>query len=172
MSERDFLQKQRLDDMFFEADNLIREKRITEAFSILETILIEAPDYGKAYNHLGWIYDTQYREYAKAVEMYRKCMAYTPEYTAVYLNMSITLSTLGLYEDQKAVLEQALAVPGIDRPGIFNELAIMNELLGNYEEAIAKYKEAARLSLINTNIDTYISSIERCRRKQSLNELW
>jgi tetratricopeptide (TPR) repeat protein len=167
----DFLQRQRLDDLFFEADALIREKRITEAFSILESILIEAPDYGKAYNHLGWIYDTHYREYAKAVEMYRKCMTYTPEYTAVYLNMSITLSTLGLYEDQRAVLEQALTVPGIDKPGIFNELAIMHELLGNYDEAISKYKEAARLSLINANIDTYVASIERCRRKQTLHNL-
>jgi hypothetical protein len=47
----------------------------------------------------------------------------------------------------------------------------MHELLGNYDEAISKYKEAARLSLINANIDTYVASIERCRRKQTLHNL-
>jgi tetratricopeptide (TPR) repeat protein len=164
----DFLQQQRLDDLFFEADQLIKEQKYTEAISTLQAILIEAPDYGKAYNHLGWIYDTKYRNYQMAEDHYRKCIVYTPEYTPVYLNLSITLSTLGKYDDQKDILMKALAVPGIDKATINNELAIMQELLGEYEPAIEHYKLAIRHSLIDANVDLYLNSIERCRKKQRI----
>ncbi len=90
-----------LDELFFEADNLIKEKRFTEAIQKLEAILTDAPDYGKAYNHLGWIYETQYRDYSKSEELYRRCIALTPEYTPVYGNLSITLSTVNKLDEQE-----------------------------------------------------------------------
>lgn len=164
----DFLQQQKLDDLFFEADRLIKEQRITEAISTLEAILLEAPDYGKAYNHLGWIYDSKYRNYKMAAEHYRKCIAYTPEYTAVYLNFSITLSTLGEFDEQEKMLNGALLIPGIDRATINNEMAIMYELKGDYDKAIEYYKTAIRFSLVDANVDLYTGSIERCRKKQHL----
>lgn len=164
----DFLQQQRLDDLFFEADALIKEKRITEAMGVLEALLTEAPGYGKAYNHLGWIYETWYRDHKKAEEHYRKCMALSPEYTPVYLNLSITLSTLGKFEDQQKVLASALEIPGIDKPGIYNELGIMHELKGEYPQAMINYKDAIRFSLVDANVDLYASSLERCKKKQRL----
>lgn len=162
----DFLQKQRLDDLFFEADALIKEKRITEAMSTLEVILVEAPDYGRAYNHLGWIFETQYRDYIKAEEMYRKCIALDPNYTPIYLNLSILLSTLGKYTEQMQLLDKALQVPGIDKPQVYNEMGIACEMQGEYDVAIEHYKMAARLSLVDANIDMYLSSIERCKKKK------
>ncbi len=164
----DFLQQQKLDDLFFEADRLIKEQRITEAITTLEAILMEAPDYGKAYNHLGWIYDSKYRNYQMAAEHYRKCILYTPEYTAVYLNFSITLSTLGQYDEQEKMLNSALTIPGIDRATINNEIGIMHELKGDYDLAIESYKTAIRFSLVDANVDLYTGSISRCRKKQNL----
>lgn len=165
----DFLQKQRLDDLFFEADMLIKEKKITEAISVLEAILVEAPDYGRAYNHLGWIFETQYRDFIKAEDMYKRCIALDPNYTPIYLNTSILLSTLGKYDEQKELLAKALTVPGIDKPGMYNEMAIACEMQGQYDEAMAHYKTAIRLSLVDANIDTYMASIERCKKKALLN---
>ncbi len=167
----DFLQKQKLDDLFFEADALIKEKRITEAISTLEVILVEAPDYGKAYNHLGWIFETQYKDYVKAEDMYRKCLALDPNYTPIYVNFSILLSTLGKYAEQLELLNTALEVPGIDRPNIYNELGICLEMTGRYDDAMEKYKMAARLTLLDANIDTYLNSIERCKKKKTIDTL-
>ena len=161
----DFLQKQQLDDLFFEADSLIKERKITEAISTLEAILVEAPDYGRAYNHLGWIYETQYRDYAKAEDFYKRCIALDPNYTPAYLNLSINLSTLGKYEEQLTYLDAALLIPGIDRAGMYNEMAIAKELLGQFEEAIRFYKEAIRFTLVDANLATYSASIDRCLRK-------
>ena len=164
----DFLQKQRLDDLFFEADALIKEKRITEAISTLEVILVEAPDYGRAYNHLGWIFETQYKDYLKAEEMYRKCLVLDPTYSPIYINFSILLSTLGKYAEQMELLDKALEVPGIDKPQVYNEMAIANEMQGEYDKAIEQYKMAARLSLVDANIDMYLASIERCKKKKQI----
>lgn len=161
----DFLQKQQLDDLFFEADSLIKERKITEAISTLEAILVEAPDYGRAYNHLAWIYETQYRDYAKAEDLYKRCIAIEPNYTPAYLNLSINLSTLGKYEEQLTFLDAALRIPGIDRAGMYNEMAIAKELLGLFEEAIKYYKEAIRFTLVDANLATYSASIDRCMRK-------
>ena len=164
----DFLQQQRLDDMFFEADALIREKKITEAMSVLEGILIESPDYGKAYNHLGWIHETYYKDFVRSEENYRKCIAYKPEYTPVYTNLSITLSTLGKFKEQEELLANAINVIGIEKAGIYNEMGIMYELQGQYDNAIKHYKIAAQHTLVNLNLETYIGSIDRCKKKKDL----
>ena len=47
------------EDMLFEADELIRSNKISDAVSLLEGIIAQAPDFGKAYNHLGWGYETK-----------------------------------------------------------------------------------------------------------------
>jgi tetratricopeptide (TPR) repeat protein len=164
----DYLQQQRLDDLFFEADALIKDQKYTDAIATLEAILVEAPDYGKAYNHLGWIFETKYRDYKKAEDHYRKCIAYAPEYTPVYLNISIALSTMGKYEEQEKILLDALQVPGIDRATINNELGMKNELTGAFELAIEYYKTAIRFSLVDANVDLYVSSMERCKKKKQI----
>ena len=157
-----------LDELFFEADNLIKEKRFTEAIQKLEAILTDAPDYGKAYNHLGWIYETQYRDYSKSEELYRRCIALTPEYTPVYGNLSITLSTVNKLDEQEQLLNQAIKVPGIDRPLIYNEFGIMYEMKGDFDNAVEHYKKAIIASLNDANIEIYSKSIERCKKKKEM----
>lgn len=157
-----------LDELFFEADNLIKEKRFTEAIQKLEAILTDAPDYGKAYNHLGWIYETQYRDYARSEELYRKCIAVSPGYTPVYGNLSITLSTINKLDEQETLLNQALLVPGIDKPMILNEFGILFEMKGDFDNAIAYYKKAIIASLNDANIEIYSKSIERCKKKKEM----
>ena len=127
----EFFEKLKLDDLFYEADAKIKEGKHADAMQTLEAILAEAPDYGKAYNHLAWLYDTKYRNMAKAAEYYEK-------------------------------------VPGVDKASVYNEYGIMYEMQGRYDEAVKKYKEAIRFTLVTANIDTYQSSIKRCQKKKEL----
>jgi tetratricopeptide (TPR) repeat protein len=156
------------DDMLFEADELIRNNKIADAVNLLEGIIAEVPDYGKAYNHLGWIYETKLKDVNSAESMYKQCLAYNPEYPPVYLNLSIVLSTLGKYDEVETLLLKALQVPGVDKSAIYNEHGILNELRQDYNAAIEKYKEAIRFSLSDVNVDTYAKSITRCRTKRDL----
>ncbi len=164
----EFYDKLKLDDLFYEADNKIKERNYADAMQTLEAIIAEAPEYGKAYNHLAWLYDTKYHNLPKAAEYYKMCLLYEPEYTPVYLNYASVLSNMNRWKDLEDLLAKALEVPGVDKASIYNEYGIMYELRGNYNEAIKKYKEAIRYTLTNANLDIYESSVKRCEKKKSL----
>ena len=164
----EFYEKLKLDDLFYEADAKIKDGNYADAMQTLEAILAEAPEYGKAYNHLAWLYDTKYRNISKAAEYYAKCLLYEPEYAPVYMNYASVLSTMNKWTELEELLSKALNVPGVDKATVYNEYGIMNELRGNYDEAIKKYKEAIRYTLSTVNIDTYQSSIKRCQTKKEL----
>ncbi len=156
------------EDMLFEADDLIRNNRIAEAVGLLEGIIAQVPDFGKAYNHLGWIFETKLKDYHKAEDMYKQCIAYNPEYPPVYLNLSIVLSSLEKYEELEKHLNKALGIPGVDKSTIHNEFGILRELQLNFNEAITHFKDAIRYCLNDTNLETYSKSIDRCRRKREI----
>ncbi len=164
----EFYDKLKLDDLFYEADNKIKERNYADAMQILEAILAESPEYGKAYNHLAWLYDTKYRNLNKAAEYYQKCLLYEPEYTPVYLNYASVLSNMNKWKELEELLIKALDVPGVDKASIYNEYGIMYELQGYYDDAIKKFKEAIRYTLINANLETYKSSVKRCEMKKEL----
>jgi tetratricopeptide (TPR) repeat protein len=165
MSSYDHLE---FEDMLLEADELIRNNRISEAIELLEGIISQAPDYGKAYNHLGWLYETKLKNIPAAESMYKQCLAYNPDYPPVYLNLSIALSSLGKYEELKPHLEKALSIPGVEKAAIYNEYGIMYELEQEYTTAIENYKQAIRYSLSDLNVETYSKSIDRCRNKRDI----
>ncbi|WP_026998873.1 hypothetical protein [Eisenibacter elegans] len=157
-----------LDKLFYQADQEIKDGNISQAFDTLTYIIEQDARYGKAYNHLGWMYETKYKNYHKAEECYRLARRYAPEYTAVYLNYAVLLSTLERWNDLQELLHASLEVPGINRGKIWNEFGIMYEMQLNYDEAVEAYKNAIRYSIANEDIDTYRASIERCNNKQAL----
>ncbi|MFN4121827.1 MAG: tetratricopeptide repeat protein [Flavobacteriales bacterium] len=159
------------EDMLFEADALIKDNHISEAVHLLEDIISRAPDFGKAYNHLGFIYETKLKELEKAEKMYRQCIAYSPDYPAVYINLSIVLSSMGKFDEQKDLLEKSLHIAGVDKASIRNEMGIMYELQEDYNKAIENYKMAIKCTLLDNNLEIYKKSIERCRTKRDLMEL-
>lgn len=158
----------RMEDMFMEADRLIAEQKIGEAFSKLNSIIHEMPNFGKAYNHIGWIYETKYSDYANAEKYYKQSIEYSPEYAAAYYNYAIVLSTLQKWDELKALLEQALKVPGIKKSTIYNEYAIMFEAQGKYADAIQAYKDYAANTFDNKQLENAKDSIERCKKKMEL----
>ena len=158
----------KFDDMFFQADQLIKDNQITQAVKILEAIIEENPEYGRAYNHLGWVYETKYRSYEEAEECYKKSLQYSPEYTPIYLNYAYFLSNQNRFKELEPLLDKALHVPGIYKPSIYNEYGIMYELMEKFDLAIDYYKKAIFGSTDNTNIKTYQDSIERCNQKKQL----
>lgn len=155
-----------LDQLFFRADNEIKDGFITEAMNTLMEIIEQDAEYGKAYNHLGWIYETKYKNYPKAEECYKLALKFASDYTAVYLNYAILLSTLERFEDLEPLLEKAMNVQGINKSKIWNEYAIMYELQAKFQKAIDAYKKSMQYSLDNADIERFEQSIQRCEKKQ------
>ncbi len=157
-----------LDRLFFRADNEIKDGLIAEAFDTLTYIIEQDTEYGKAYNHLGWLYETKYKDYKRAEECYRLSLKYAPDYLAIYLNYAILLSTIEKFDELAPLLDKALTIPGINKAKIWNEYAIMYEVQGKYAEAIQSYKQAAIHSLNNDDIASYEQSVLRSEKKQTL----
>ena len=156
------------EEMFAQADKLLNDGVIIEAVEKLSQILRRNPRFGKAYNHLGWVYETKYKDMKRAEEYYKAAMQYAPHYNAAYLNYSYFLSNLGRFDDLKLHLDKISQIPGIAKDTIANEYAIMNEMQGNLQEAIDYYQQAAIVTLDITKLDKYKESIERCRRKMEI----
>lgn len=157
-----------LDRLFFKADQQIKDGQVVEAFDTLTYILEQDVEYGKAYNHLGWLYETKYKNYAKAEECYRLALKYAPDYLAIYINYAILLSTIEKFDELEKLLEKSLQIPGINKAKVWNEYAIMYEVQEKYDKAVEAYRKSIRFSLNNEDITRYEQSIERCRKKQNL----
>ncbi len=161
----------KLNDMFLEADALIGKGQIGEGQRLLEAIIAEDPSFGRAHNHLGWIYETKLRDYENAELHYRQALTFTPHYSPIYYNYSAVLSTQKRWDELEKLLNDALKVPEINMATIHNEFGIMYELMGKYDQAIASYKNAVKNSLDMKNVDLYKSSITRCKSKQEIDNL-
>ena len=146
----------------------IKNGHYQSAVQKLEDIIIENVEFGKAYNHLGWLYETKFKNYEKAEKYYKQALFYSPEYPAIYTNYAVLLSTLNKYDELKEHLKNALKITGIDKATIYNEYGIMYEQLGNFNEAIKSYKQCALTTLSKDVLTRAKESIERCNIKQSL----
>ena len=153
------------EELFAQADRLLNEGVIIEAVEKLSQIVKRNPRFGKAYNHLGWLYETKYKNYARAEEYYKAAMQYAPHYNAAYLNYAYFLSTLGRFDELKAHLDRVSQIPGIARDTIANEYAMMYETQGNLQQAMDYYQKAAIVTLDSTKLDKYKEGIDRCRKK-------
>ncbi|HLM61450.1 MAG TPA: tetratricopeptide repeat protein [Pyrinomonadaceae bacterium] len=153
------------EELFAQADRLLNEGVIMEAVGKLTQILKRNPRFGKAYNHLGWVYETKYKNTERAEEYYKAAMRYSPNYNASYLNYSYFLSNLGRFEELKEHLDKISNIGGIAKDIVYNEYAIMYEMQSNPQTAIDYYQKAALTTLDIGKFDKYKESIERCRRK-------
>jgi tetratricopeptide (TPR) repeat protein len=156
------------EELFAQADKLLNDGVIMEAVDKLSQILKRNPRFGKAYNHLGWVYETKYKNMARAEEYYRAAIQYAPHYNAAYLNYSYFLSNQGRFDELKAHLDRVSQIPGIAKDTIYNEYAIMYEMQGNLQTAIDYYQKAAIVTLDSAKLDKYKEGVDRCQKKISI----
>ncbi len=158
----------KLEELLNHANLDIKDGYFDEATNKLERIIDMDPNFGKAYNHLGYLYEVKFKEYEKGETLYKLCLEKSPLYPAVYYNYSILLSTLGKYDELKQLLDKAITIPGITKSTIYNEYAIMYEQQGDFDKAIEYFKKCA-LNTLDKNVLTRAKdSIERCKLKKEL----
>jgi tetratricopeptide (TPR) repeat protein len=157
-----------LEERFLTADRLINENHLSEAAKMLEDILAEAPDFGKAHNHLGWLYETKFKNFSRAEEHYKLAIKFSPDYPAAYYNYCYCLSTLRKFDELEHVLEAAIKVPGINYATIYNEYGLLREIQGKLDDAIHYFKLHIQNSFDSKSIETASESIRRCERKKQL----
>jgi Tfp pilus assembly protein PilF len=157
-----------LEEKFLNADKMIGENRLGDAARLLEEILEEAPDYGKAHNHMGWLFETKFKNLKRAEEHYRLAIKFSPDYSAAYYNYCYLLSALRKFDELEKLLEHAIRVSGISYATIYNEYGLLREVQGNLDDAIHYFKLHIKNSFDSKSIETAAESIKRCERKKQL----
>lgn len=156
------------EEMFANADRLLNEGVLREAVEVLSQIIKRNPHFGKAYNHLGWVFETRYKNAEKAEEYYKAAMKFSPNYNASYLNYCYLLSNQQRFDELKEHLDRLSERQGIAKDTIENEYAVMYEMRGELEKASDHYRRAAMITLDTAKLSKYKEAIERCRQKLDL----
>jgi tetratricopeptide (TPR) repeat protein len=156
------------EEMFYASDLLIERGHVAEAHQLLLRLVSRFPQFGRAWNHLGFLYETNFRDFAKAEEYYRKALAISPEYPATWHNYAVLLSQQERWPELEALLAKSMSVPGINKAKVHHESAIMHEAQGHLQEAIEHYKKAIAATFNEEDLKRYQKSVERCERKMTL----
>jgi len=156
------------DQLFFDADNKIKQNLLIEAKEMLEKAISINPKHGRSYNHLGWLYETKYQDYTKAEEYYKKALEYEPNYPAANINYAILLSTMEKDAELEKVLQKAEQVPGINKRDVYNEYGMMHEKKKEFDKAIKYYQKVLNVTYNNNDIQAFKDAIERCKMKKEM----
>ncbi len=156
------------EDLFFEADNLINENNILEAKDLLLRLLNEYPDYGRAHNHLGWLYSVKFNNHTKAKKHLELALKFSPDYQGVYANYVYLLLEMNQYKELIDFGFKCANNGVADAGTIHNKMAQAYELEGNLLEAYKYYRLAVKGAINNQFVEELYASIHRLKSKMSL----
>ncbi len=152
---------------FLNADTLIERGQFAEAKEVLMGILEDEPGYGRAHNHLGWLYRARLSDFANAEYHLRLAVRFAPDYPAGYLNYGHLLAELGEYEQLCKLAAQAIQVRGINKASVLQFMAIAEEMKGGLKESL-KILQKAKAETMDENMLNFIEGeIRRVKRKMS-----
>lgn len=152
--------------MFVKSDKLIQLGDPIGAATLLSCLIAEYPDFGRAHNHLGFLYETKFRDFAQAEEHYKACLKLSPEYPALYHNYAVLLSSQHRFTELETLLKQALEVPGVKYSKIYNEYGIMHESQSKFMEALTSYRKAIQYAYSPKDLKIHRASIHRTQGKR------
>lgn len=155
-----------LERYLMNAERAFEQRDYFEGMRLLMEALTIEPNYGKAHNHLGWLYLFQMVDWVKAETHLRLALKYAPDYSAPYIHMSHMLFEKGRFDELTQLLEKAMGVGGVQKSFIYNEYGRMLEADGKSGKAVKFYKKAVRWSFNEQDLNIYKDNIRRCRDKR------
>jgi tetratricopeptide (TPR) repeat protein len=134
----------------------------------LEEALMCDPHFGKAHNHMGWLYIYHLKDWTKAEKHLNLAMKYSPDYAPTYIHLSEMYLQNGRFDDLENMLERAQNIGGVQKAFIFNMKARMQEIKGRYHKAITLNKQAVKWCMNDQEVNNLKAEIKRCRKKRQI----
>lgn len=157
-----------LEQYVLDAEKAFEDQDYLRGRDILIDALAEEPTYGKAHNHLGWLYLYHFHDFNKAEDHLKLALKYAPFYSAPYKHMTGLLFDSKRFDEHIELLEKAKTIPAISNAFIYDELGKNAEVHGDYRQAIKLYKRGIKWSMDTQEITVLKDSIRRCRDKKWL----
>jgi tetratricopeptide (TPR) repeat protein len=137
----DYFMNANSEELYLEAEADIKNNHYAEAFKKYESILYEEPDSAQAHNSMGWLYKTQFDDYAKAENHFHRHQMRS--------FISPFLLSYGRPADGYGTVRRTAAAPGKMSAGKDHRqimgiwpLCVSEELRRNYEKAIYYFEKA------------------------------
>jgi len=155
-----------VDNLFLEVGRAIDERDIAGAKELLEELLSIDPGYGRAHNHLGWIYETKIKDFEIAKRHYELAIKFCQKtYPVVYVNYAYLLIDFGMLSEAEKIIEEGLTVNGADQATLHYQKGKIAEHRQKFKQAYDYYAKALKL---NFNKDFHMvleSEMERVKQK-------
>lgn len=156
------------EELYLEAEADIKNNNYAEAFKKYESILYEEPDSAPAHNSLGWLYKTQFDDYAKAENHFLTAIRCDPFYPHAYFHIGAMFMDMERFDELNLHLEKCLRIRTIDKSWVYGRFALAEELKGSFEKAIYYFEKAILVSQNDDKIKDYRQDIERCEMKTEI----
>lgn len=150
---------------FMLADEMITRGEIADAKAILIRIIEDEPDFGRAHNHIGWIYWTKLGDYEKAAMHLDLAVKFSPEYPGGYHNCCWVAFEMGDFAKVFEVAEKGLNVKGVNKANFFRVMAYAMEMNGELKAAIRLIEKAISVTTDNEMMDVFNKDIKRMTSK-------
>lgn len=161
---------QDVENLFLEVGKAIDDRDISVAKALLEEILLINPGYGRAHNHLGWIYETKIKDFKRAKRHYELAIKFCKgTYPVVFVNFGYLLIEFGDLEEALKIIEEGLLVPGADKATLFYQKGKIAEHQQNYVQAFRTYQLAQKM---NFNKDFHTMLVNEMNRVQHKMGFW
>lgn len=155
-----------IEEELLKSDKAIKDEDYSLARNILQRILEDRPESGRAHNDLGWLYQRKFSDSVQAEMHYKYAIKFSPQQASAYLNYIYMLRDQGRILELEQLMLQAEKVPGVNRSSLYDEYGSLYEIKEEYDKAIESYKKAIKFTLNNEYIDDLKRHIRRCRDKK------
>jgi tetratricopeptide (TPR) repeat protein len=155
-----------LEQYILDAERAFQEQQFLDGKNYLEEALAIEPTWGKAHNHMGWLYLYQLADWEKAEQHLGLALKYTARYSAPYLHMAHLLFESRRFDELMDLLKTAAHIPGVQRSFVHNEHGRVHEVNGRYSKAIKSYRLALRWALDEQEIQVIRDNIRRIHYKR------
>lgn len=165
-----YLMNTNSEELYLEAEADIKNNNYAEAFKKYESILYEEPDSAPAHNSLGWLYKTQFDDYAKAENHFLTAIKCDNLYPHSYFHIAALLMDMERFEELGLHLDRCLRIRTIDKSWVFGRYALAEELKLNFDKAIFHFEKAILASQSDEKIKDYRGDIERVEMKMEIHK--
>jgi tetratricopeptide (TPR) repeat protein len=158
------------EELYLEAEADIKNNNYAEAFKKYESILYEEPDSAPAHNSMGWLYKTQFDDYAKAENHFLTAIRCDALYPHSYFHIAALLMDMERFDELTKHLEKCLKTRTIDKSWVYGRYALMEELKLNFDKSVYYFEKAILSSQNDEKIKDYKHDIERCEMKKEISK--
>lgn len=159
---------QDVENLFLEVGKAIDERDMSGAKDLLEEILSIDPGYGRAHNHLGWIYETKIKNFQRAKQHYSLAIKFCKgTYPVAYVNYGYLLIEFGHLEEAEKVIEEGLQTDGSDKSTLNYQKGKIAEHRQQYKVAVNHYQYAQKVCFNKDFFTLLENEINRVKRKMS-----